>query len=53
MRGTILPYAIILTKTRRAAVSIVATEIDCGLSTVSKVFFVFFYNPKVFLVMQS
>ena len=39
MRATILPWAIILTKAHRVAVSMMAEY--CGLSTVSNVFLIF------------
>ena len=38
MRATILSYAIILTKARRATVSMIAKGCTCGLSTASEVF---------------
>ena len=41
MRATILPMAIILTKACRAAVSIKAQWVYCGLSTVSEVILIF------------
>ena len=41
MRTTILPMAIILTKAHRAAVSKMAKECICGLSTASEVFLIF------------
>ena len=41
MRATILPWAVKLTKAHRAAVSIMAKGVYCGLSTASEVFLIF------------
>ena len=41
MRVTILPSAIILTKARRAAVSMMANGVSCGLGAASEVFLIF------------
>ena len=43
MRATILPWAMILTKAHRAAVSMNydGQEVYCGLSTASEVFLIF------------
>ena len=41
MKVTILPYAIILTKAHRAAVSMKGQEVNCGLSTAFEAFLTF------------
>ena len=41
MKATILPYAIILTKSHRVTVSMMAKGVYCGLSTSSEVFLIF------------
>ena len=49
MRATILPYATILTKVHRAYDG---QGVDCGLSTVSEVFFLFLLPIYIFMFIQ-